>query len=423
MTYQESIQQAEIWLDKIEAALKGSNIEEKSRIQDYLKEADRHKSDAMNFKTLDEQRNQIKNLASGATGGSTASGKKGSQFSGMGDFLATVHKSFQGQDSRLVRFNDKTEQVNVSEGKDMTGQTGAGGGFLIPTEQLTELMSLVAERSFFRSRASVIPMTRRQITIPLLDQTGTTAGQPHWFGGLKAYWTEEASQKTNSDAAFKQVVLTAWKLIMYTRASDELLDDSAVSLAAFLSGQMGFAGAIQWMEEYAFLNGTGVGQPLGVLNSGSLLTFNRTTTGHIDYNDLTGILKRFLPNSKGVWIVSQSAMQELLTLNGPSGNPAYLWASAVQGAPGTLLGYPVIFTEKAPILGQVGDIGLYDLSYYLIGDRQATTVESTKFDRWAYDETSWRAVHRVDGRPWLSVAPTLQDGTTQVSPFVALNNN
>ena len=64
---------------------------------------------------------------------------------------------------------------------------------------------------------------------------------------------------------------------------------------------------------------------------------------------------------------------------------------------------------------------LADFRYYLIGDRQATTIESTPYtDQWKYDLTSWRAVHRVDGQPWLSAPLTYQDGTVQVSPFVIL---
>jgi len=85
-----------------------------------------------------------------------------------------------------------------------------------------------------------------------------------------------------------------------------------------------------------------------------------------------------------------------------------------------LFGYPVIFTEKTPTIGNAGDVILADMRYYLIGDRQATTIESTPYVQWQYDLTSWRAVHRVDGQPWLSAPLTLQDGTLQVSPFVIL---
>jgi HK97 family phage major capsid protein len=271
-------------------------------------------------------------------------------------------------------------------------------------------------------------MRRRQLEMPVLDQTGTTAGRPHWFGGLQFYWMEEGGDKTASDAQFRSLALVARKLIGFTRAADELLDDAAISLDAFLSGPMGFAGGAAWMEDYAFLRGTGAGQPLGVINSPAAISVTRQTAGTVTYDDLANMLEAFLPSGNGVWLASQSLMSDLVTMTGPSGNPSYLWngvaGQSIAGrVPGTLLGYPIIWDEKIPRRGYSGDIGLYDLSYYLIGDRQSTTVESTKFEAWKEDKTSWRMVHRVDGRPWLSAPFTYEDGETQVSPFVKLTGN
>ena len=74
------------------------------------------------------------------------------------------------------------------------------------------------------------------------------------------------------------------------------------------------------------------------------------------------------------------------------------------------------------MLGTQGDILLADWSYYLIGDRQATTIDSTNIFRFRDDITSWRAVHRVEGQPWLSQPFTLADGATTISPFVILGD-
>ena len=73
-----------------------------------------------------------------------------------------------------------------------------------------------------------------------------------------------------------------------------------------------------------------------------------------------------------------------------------------------------------PNLGQPGDVLLADWKYYLIGDRQATTLASSTHFRFRSDLTAWRAVHRVDGKPWLSEPITLADGVDQISPFVIL---
>ena len=303
----------------------------------------------------------------------------------------------------------------------MAEATGAAGGYLVPTEYQNELMSVASEDSIVRSRATIIPMRRRAIKVPVLDQTGSTANQPHWFGGIQIYWEEEAGEKTQSDPTFRQIELIAHKMIGYTRASDELLDDSAISLDAFLRGPLGFGGAMKWTEDYVFLRGTGAGQPLGIINAGATIVEGRAAANTIGFDDIADMMEDFLPSGRGIWCITQSAMSELIQMNGPAGNPSYIWQpNARDGVPGYLMGMPVKFTEKLPRIGTQGDILLADMKYYLIGDRQAITVDSTKFDRWRYDQTSWRIVSRIDGQPWLSAPLTYDDGTTQVSPFVIL---
>ena len=345
------------------------------------------------------------------------------RYPSWGEFLNSAWKAQHPRymreqtDPRLLWFKDE----DAKSIKDLSGQSGAGGGYLIPAEFMAQLMGVLGEGSIVRQRATVIRMRNRQLDIPVLDQTSTAAGRPHWFGGLRFYWAEEASEKTSSDPVFRQVSLLAHKLIGLTRASDELVDDSAISLGDFLSGPMGFSGGVQWMEDYSFLRGTGAGQPLGVLNAGATITVARTAAGAIGFADLANMMEQFLPSGRGVWVISQSAMSDLIQLNGPAGNPSYIWQpNARDGVPGYLLGFPVIWSEKLPNVGSAGAVLLADFRYYLIGDRQATTVDSTIFEKWAEDKTSWRVVHRVDGQPWLSAPLTYEDGSTQVSPFVVL---
>lgn len=327
--------------------------------------------------------------------------------------------SIRKLDPRLIRLK---EENRGHETKQMVESVGASGGFLVPTEFLAQLQGVMAESAIVRSRATIIRMNRRQIDIPVLNQTGTTpTGRGHWFGGMLAYWAEEASEKTLTEATFRRVSLVAHKLIMYTRASDELLDDSAISLSDFLAGPLGFAGAIAWQEDFAFFLGTGAGQPLGVITAVNRPTIvvARAVAGAFGYADLVNMLERFLPSSTGLWTVTQNGLSDMMTIQDPNGS--YIWQpNAREGVPQTLFGFPLLFNEKQPVVGQQGDVLLADWRYYLLGDRQATTVESTQFDQWALDQTSWRATHRVDGQPWLSAPLTYQDGATTVSPFVIL---
>ena len=362
----------------------------------------------------------LEEMKSGRSGGSNGPEKKG--FKDFNEFVGALadHALYGKRDERLKAFRDKDEDA-AENLKDMSGATGAAGGFLIPVENYGQLMAVAAPLSVIRPRATKIRMRRRQVTIPMLDQTKVPAGFPSYFGGIQVFWAEEGSQKPASDPAFRNFTLTAHKLVGYTRASDELLDD-ADGLSDFLGGPMGFPGAIAWAEDYAFLHGSGVGQPLGVLNSAATLAVTRATSTKIEYADVAAMVARFM-GTNPVWVASITVKEALLTMSGPkatNNEGFYLWGNAEKGVPDQLMGYPIFFTDKVPALGTKGDLGLYDFSKYVIGDRQATTFETSKQERFQFDQTSFRAVHRVDGTPWLNAPITLVDGTTKVSPFVTI---
>lgn len=406
-----------------------AEAEEKEQVQKYIDDAKKLQGEAAQLQDIMKHADAIVEREEDKQPDEDAKGKRKSatEFADWAEYLKSVwranHPSIKAApDPRLQGFKDKDEEA-ADEKKDMAENVGATGGFLVPAEFLNQLQAVMAEDSLVRSRATVIRMRRRQINVPVLDQTTTTAGIPHWFGGMQFYWAEEASEKTEDDPNFRQAVLTAHKLIGYTRASDELVDDAAISISDFLSGPLGMSGGISWMEDYAFIRGTGAGQPLGVVNAGATITVNRAAQNTAGLVDLLNMLENFLPSGRGTWFYTQSALRELMEISGPAGNASYVFMpSAREGVPDTIFGYPAVRTEKCPRIGTAGDFILGDWRYYMIGDRQATTIESTKFDRWRYDQTSWRAVHRVDGQPWLSAPLTYEDGTTQVSPFVILGD-
>lgn len=322
-------------------------------------------------------------------------------------------------DDRLLWYNDSAESGAVT--KAMSGEIGADGGYLIPPDFRAQLMAALPEGSLIRAGATVWPMSTRTVEVPALEQGQIVAGQPAWFGGLQFFWAGEGVEKAESQAKFRMLSLKAKKMIGYTVSGDELVNDSAVSLSAFLTGPLGFTGGARFMEDVAFLHGAGGNQPVGILRAPATLTVRRAVLGEISYSDLLAMMARMLDLNNAVWLVTRSAMESLPLISGPTTNPRYLWGSAQDGIPTSLMGLPLMWTEKLPFLGETGDIALVNRQYYVIGDRQAVTVETTQYDRWRHDQTSWRMVHRVDGSPWLEEPITLMDGQTRVSPFVLLD--
>ena len=319
-----------------------------------------------------------------------------------------------------VRDAQKHGQEVPAATKQLAESVGATGGFLVPVQFQPTLLEWAWEDNPIRARATVIPMRRRQLQIPTLDQTGTAAGQTRQYGGVVATWVEEAALKDLTDPEFRQINLVAHKLVCFTIASDELLADSAVGLVALLSRL--FGGAIDWETDYAFLRGTGAGQPMGVLNAPATFVEPRAAAGTIGIGDIIRMIAHHQGDSP-VWHITREAFPVVAQLAGPAANPSYVFIpNAREGIPGTLFGNPVFWTEKLPRLGVQGDILLASWDQYLIGDRQQTTIDTSIHFRFRWDQTSWRAVHRVDGQPWLSLPVTLADGNWQISPFVILGD-
>src|SRR6202008_4815900 len=103
--------------------------------------------------------------------------------------------------------------------------------------------------------------------------TVQSAGVSPFFGGVPAYWTAEAQTRTETEPQFKMMELKANELSVYSVSSNVLLQDAAFGLEKFL--MVLFGRAVAWFEEYAFLQGNGVGKPIGMLNCGAAISVNR----------------------------------------------------------------------------------------------------------------------------------------------------
>src|SRR5260370_26008309 len=137
-------------------------------------------------------------------------------------------------------------------------------------------------------------MASSPMQFPFLDATtAQTAGNTPFFGGVIASWPAEGENRAEPEPAFKMMELKAQELSGYSVSSNILLQDAAFGLEKFLMTL--FAKAVAWYEEYAFLQGSGVGKPLGVLNAPAAKAVNRNTAGHFNYPDVSAMLAGRLP--------------------------------------------------------------------------------------------------------------------------------
>ncbi|MGW6502958.1 phage major capsid protein [Nonomuraea angiospora] len=300
----------------------------------------------------------------------------------------------------------------------------ADGGFLVPETLRSQLLEIALEMAVVRSRATVVPMDSARVPFPTIDVTSNASSL---FGGMIAYWGEESAALTESDPKFGRVVLDAKKLTGLSVVPNELLQDSIISFSALVERLWPMVLAFE--EDSAFMTGSGVGEPLGFLGAGNSAGIAVAAEGGqpadtIVYENVVKMFARMLPSSLGrsAWIISPDVVPELFTMAlsvGTGGNSVFVVNAAGPG-PMTLFGRPIIISEKAGRLGDRGDIAFVDLSYYLIGDRQSMTAASSTDWRFGNDQTAYRLIQRVDGRPWIQSAITPRNGGNTLSPFVEL---
>ena len=350
---------------------------------------------------------------------------EGAKVDGLFDSSGELFRALTRRGDASPEMSAKLQQL-----KNFSSDIPSDGGYLIPEKLRSELLSVALEMAVVRPRARVIPMETLRVPFPSIDSTTNVNSV---YGGISGYWTEEGGQLNESQARFGRVVLEARKLTAFAKVPSELMSDSLISFSAFID-QM-FPEALAFFEDTAFLTGNGVGQPLGVLNGAAAVSVTRDTSSEVRFEDIIAMYARMLPQSlrRAVWLVSNKVLTQLLNLRMIQQNVAgtenvgvaspglLLPGGQAIGAPQmTMLGLPIVVSEKVPDLGAAGDISLIDFGFYLIGDRQAMQARQSDERYFETDEVAFRIIERVDGRPWIQSAITPANGGDSLSPIVKL---
>lgn len=294
---------------------------------------------------------------------------------------------------------------------------GSEGGFAVPTQFKPDMLMIQPEASIVRERATVIPAgdpPDAAITVPAFSQ-----GANGVFGGVEVYWIGEGDSKPETDGKLEEVTLAPKEVAAHTVVTDKLLRNWAAA-NTFISTLL--RGAIVSAEDFAFIRGNGVAKPMGVLNAPGSMAVVRAVAGQIGYIDTVNLLAGLLPESKSraVYIPNQSALVQLATLTDPNGNYIFIQGDATRGIPATLNGIPVKFTGKTPTLGNRGDLMLVDMAYYLIKDGSGPFIAASEHVLFRQNKTVIKVFWNVDGQGWVKSPLLLEDGLTQVSPYVML---
>ena len=306
-----------------------------------------------------------------------------------------------GEIVRDVQTKTSRENVNTSS------------GFLVPDEFQNDLIDLREKFGVFRQNARIVPMA------------SDTRSDPRRVNGVTAYFVGESATAALSDKQWDRVRLTAKKLMVLTKYSNELNEDAVLNIGDDLAGEIAYAfalkedqcgfigdgsstygGIVGLTNKLLMVDPTNSGNPANIMglvvssgtgyagsyNSIVLSDFNRLVATLPEFADVPGETKWYC--SKFFW---GAVMQKLATAAG--GNRV----AEIEDTPTrkSFLGYDVVISQVMPRTPAVNQIcclfGNLRMAARL-GDRRQTTIQMSEhaLNAFEQDEVVIRGTERFD---------------------------
>lgn len=343
-------------------------------------------------------------------------------FKSFGDYLASVRGAAvrpSAMDERLSIGAAATTYANES--------VGADGGYLVPPQYSSEIMSIIESQDSLLNRCRQIPVTGNEFKFPASEQTA------HGTGGVQAYWDSEGDAMTATKPVFQNRSIKLDRLTALCPVTEESLEDSS-ALGAWVQMEAGTKMAFKVSD--AVLNGTGAGMPLGIVAAPGTVSVAKETSQVAATVVAENVLKMWsrMPaanRARAVWIAHSDVDVQLFQLNvkiknvagseNVGGMPVYMPPNGlVGGGNSTLLGRPIVTVESCAALGTVGDLIFADLSQYIAITKGAVKADQSMHFYFDQNMRAFRFVFRVGGQPWLSAAMARKNGSSTLSHFVTL---
>jgi HK97 family phage major capsid protein len=326
-------------------------------------------------------------------------------FEGIADLVASVVAS--------ARDGVVDPRLSTLKNAASTGGDATGGGFLVP--RTVELQ--IWDGAF--SESDILSLVDTRSLLPGLHAYPVFDGHDRSVGGQGAIttsWVAETGQFTAQKAVLREVELQPKKAGSLIAVSNELLADAA----QFEQGLMDalIANARRELEERIVL-GSGGTQPLGIMNSPSLITVTRSTR----FPDLLSCYSKNFNRASAVWLIHSTVLPELFQLAYKPSTTDIGAGVFVQRADGvmTLLGRPVIVTDACAAAGTTGDVIFVDLQSYMLGIRAGLQIQASSHIYFDTDQSAIRSIMRADGTGKFSQQVKQRDGATLNSWAVTIS--
>ena len=339
---------------------------------------------------------------------------------GLASYIADAAATDDPVRQRAAR--RRSQEIKAAWGERVPSE----GGFLLTEDWTRELLAYAVESSIMMPRAMLLETTQAILPIPTISESSHVSS----VFGVVGRWMPAGAALTVDTASFGRERLEAKKLIAELQAPAELVADPRawpVWLERALPAAIGF------YADQTFVNGSGVGLPLGMLNSPAAIKVTRAggaATQTVALADIAAMQARLLTTSEktAIWVCSPDVFTALAEIFNNFGSatsgvtsPSIALRYIVELGCWTLNGRPLFRSEHSPVFGSTGDLALIDPAEYVIMARtQGVEVDVATQHSFASDVVDIRVKWRGDGRPWRSQALTPANSSATLSSTVVL---
>ena len=278
------------------------------------------------------------------------------------------------------------EGLEPEEVKSLAVSDDTSAGFLAPPEYVRE----------FRTVARVRSTTLKSVQMP--SRTAT-------FSAVFVAEQGTRSETTGYTTALEEI--PTHELYALVDVSEQQLEDSVFNVEAEMNGE--FAEQFAKAEGTAFISGSGVGKPEGLLTNSSVSTTASGASGAVAADSLLTLVHSLKSpyGQNGTFIFNRTTLGAIRKLKDTAGQ--YVFQPGMMltaGVPNTILGYPYVEMPDMPdVASSAKSIAFGDFSRgYMIVDRVALSVLRDPFTQATSGNVRYVARRRVGGQVILAEA-------------------
>ncbi|HPB04153.1 MAG TPA: phage major capsid protein [Bacteroidaceae bacterium] len=275
-----------------------------------------------------------------------------------------------------MRGNDGS-YTELSKGRNI--ETGT---YAMPNSTNNKYMAALEKESLFRNIGTVIKAYDNGYRIFAKDNNDL------------AEWVPEgdAIQIYEGIDDFTINTVDSWKLAAFIKMDEAFIHDAGFDIESHLINR--FAKNFGRAEDNAFINGTGIQMPTGILDVTNGADVG-ITTAEITYDDVISLYFSLKPEYRrnAVWLMNDETALALRTLKDSAGN--YLWRNSDD----TILGKRVIISEYMPNTeSDSKPIAFGDFSYYWVIGRRPVSIKTLSEKFALHDQIGYLAFEFLDGK-------------------------